>query len=267
MDWRTQRAILSILEGNPIEVLDLTGGSPELNPSFRELVAAAAGIVPQIKVRTNLTVLTEAEQDDLPEFLAERRVELVASLPCYTQQNVDAARGNGAYRRSIAALKRLNRVGYGGGELRLTLVYNPGGPALPGPQADLEVAYRRELARDHGIEFTQLLTLANMPIGRFGEALRAEGRFDEYVGLLVESHNPEAVPRVMCRRLVSVGWDGRLYDCDFNQALEIALADGLPRTIRDFDYETLAHRPIETRVHCYGCTAGAGSGCMGALVA
>ena len=267
MEWRAQQAILSILEASPIDTLDLTGGSPELNPTFRELVGAASEVVGHIKVRTNLTVLTGAEQRGLPEFLAQRGVELVASLPCYTEENVDAQRGNGAYRRSIAALRRLNQIGYGAGDLRLTLVYNPGGAALPGPQADLEADYRRELAQDHGIEFTQLLTIANMPIGRFGEELRASGRLDDYMDLLVESHNAEAVPRVMCRSLMSVGWDGRLYDCDFNQALDLALTDGLPRTVHDFDYETLAHRPIATGAHCYGCTAGAGSGCMGSLVA
>jgi radical SAM/Cys-rich protein len=268
MDWGLQRAILSLLERAPIDTLDLTGGSPELNPTFREFVDAASSVVSAIKVRTNLTVLTEPEQTDLPDFLADHGVELVASLPCYTQENVDAVRGNGAYQRSIAALGRLNEIGYGvaDSELRLTLVYNPGGPALPGPQAELEAAYRRELAAEHGVEFSGLITITNMPIGRFGEQLRASGRYDEYLDLLVASHNPEAVPRVMCRSLISVAWDGRLYDCDFNQALGIALDERLPRTIADFDHEILASRCIRTDVHCYGCTAGAGSGCLGALV-
>lgn len=268
MDRRTQEAVLAALEGSPIETLDITGGSPELNPTFRKFVARAAEIVPRIKVRTNLTVLSEPGRSDLPRFLADREVELVASLPCYTRENVDAMRGNGTYRKSIAVLRRLNDIGYGiaGSGLRLTLVYNPGGAALPGPQCDLEADYRRELARAHGIEFSQLLTITNMPIGRFGARLRESGGFDDYLDLLVKSHNPDALPRVMCRSLISVAPDGRLYDCDFNQALELPLPECLPQTIWDFDYETLAARPIHTDLHCYGCTAGAGSGCLGALV-
>jgi len=268
MEWSTQRIILSVLERDHFNTLDLTGGSPELNPTFREFVAAAAGIVPHIKVRTNLTVLNKPEQSNLPEFLAERGVELVASMPCYTRENVDAVRGNGVHEKSVAALRRLNAIGYGAadGSLFLTLVYNPRGPALPGPQAELEAAYRRELAKEHGIQFNRLLTIANMPIGRFGEQLQKSGRFGEYLALLVDNHNPEALPHVMCRTLISVAWDGRLYDCDFNQALDMRLAGSLPQAIRDFDYPALAERQIQTAVHCYGCTAGAGSGCMGALV-
>ncbi|UCH35762.1 MAG: arsenosugar biosynthesis radical SAM protein ArsS [Armatimonadota bacterium] len=269
MEWDTQRAIVSVLERHPIETLDLTGGSPELNPTFRDFVSAAAAVVPNVKVRTNLTVLTEPEQADLPEFFAERTAELVASMPCYTQENVDAVRGNGAYGKSIAALKRLNGIGYGvaNSGLSLTLVYNPAGPALPGPQAELEDAYRHELGRDHGIEFSRLITITNMPIGRFEEQLRESGDLEDYWDLLVKSHNPEAVAHVMCRVLLSVAWDGRLYDCDFNQALDLRLGEDVPQTIWEFDYAALSARPIKTATHCYGCTAGAGSGCMGSLVA
>jgi radical SAM/Cys-rich protein len=262
MDWAIQRTILSILERDPIDTLDLTGGSPELNPTFREFVDAAASSVSHIKVRSNLTVLTEPDQADLPEFLARRDVEIVASMPCYTQENVDAVRGNGAYGKSIAALRRLNEIGYGraDADLRLTLVYNPGGPALPGPQADLEDAYRERLAADHGIEFTGLLTITNMAIGRFADQLRESDRYDDYVDLLVSSHNPGNVPHVMCRSLISVSWDGRLYDCDFNQALGLPLREGLPQTVDDFDHRRLAARPIVTALHCYGCMGALASG-------
>lgn len=217
--------------------------------------------------RCNLTILLAPGYDDLPEFLAQRRVEVVASLPCYLPQNTDAQRGAGVFEKSIAALRRLNSVGYGRPEGPiLTLVYNPVGPSLPPPQPGLEAAYRRELADRYGVTFNRLFTITNMPISRFLDDLIREGRQEEYMEKLATAYNPAAVAGVMCRTTLSVGWDGRLYDCDFNQMLGLGLRPGLPRHVRDFDPDKLAERQIVTANHCYGCTAGSGSGCQGAIV-
>jgi len=217
--------------------------------------------------RCNLTVLFEPGQEDTAEFLAEQRVKVVASLPCYTAGNVDAQRGKRVFERSIAALRRLNALGYAapGSGLALDLVYNPLGPSLPPDQATLEATYRTQLGESHGIRFDHLVAITNMPIKRFAHALERDGRHAEYMGLLVNHFNPDTVPALMCRFLVSVGWDGALYDCDFNQMLELPLA-ARPRTIFEIDdLAELSAAPIATAPHCFGCTAGSGSSCGGAL--
>jgi radical SAM/Cys-rich protein len=268
MSRETMLLCLDVLSRADIATLDITGGAPEMNPHFRWLVAEARKQGRHVIDRCNLTILLAPGYDDVPEFLAEKRVEIVASLPCYSPENTDAQRGDGVFDKSIAALRRLNALGYGRTDsgLILTLVYNPLGPNLPPPQAGLEAAYRRELANRYGIVFNRLYTITNMPISRFLEDLTRAGRHEEYLAKLIAAYNPEAVEGVMCRTTLSVGWDGRLYDCDFNQMLELDLAAGLPRHIRDFDAAALSRRAIVTAPHCYGCTAGSGSGCQGAIV-
>jgi radical SAM/Cys-rich protein len=253
-----------------LDVLDLTGGAPELNPSFRWLVARARARGRRVLVRCNLTVLFVEGMEDLAEFYRDHEAELVCSLPCYTAENVDQQRGHGVFDRSIEALRRLNSLGYGrpGSGLVLDLVYNPLGAFLPPAQAELEARYREELGRLFGIEFRRLLTITNMPIQRFAEQLCRWGKHEEYMGLLVNHFNPAAAAEVMCRSLLSVGWEGTLYDCDFNQMLELPLTgrDGRPLTIWDLDcVGDLAGKAIVTASHCLGCTAGAGSSCGGAL--
>ncbi len=269
MDLRTAERVLVLLERNPgIELLDLTGGAPELCPHFRMLVSGARARGRKVIDRCNLTVLFEGGQEDTAQFLAEEKAAIVASLPCYGPVNVERQRGRGVFEKSIAALQLLNDLGYGlpGSELTLDLVYNPVGPALPPPEAELEAQYRDELGHRFGISFHRLLTLTNMPIARFAADLARQGREAEYSSLLVNHFNPATLPGVMCRSLVSVGYDGRLYDCDFNQMLEIPLGAGA-RTVWDGDeLEALADARIATASHCFGCTAGAGSSCGGALV-
>ncbi len=239
-----------------------------MNPHFRFFVAEARKLGCHIIDRCNLTILRAPGHDDLPEFLAAQRVEVVASLPCYLAENTDAQRGDGVFDKSIAALRRLNALGFAqpASGLTLTLVYNPLGPALPPPQPGLEAAYRRELASRYGVTFSRLFTITNMPISRFLDDLVRSGRMEEYMAKLVAAYNPAAAAGLMCRTMLSVAWDGRLYDCDFNQMLELELLPGLPRHIRDFDADALAERRIVTGQHCYGCTAGSGSGCQGAIV-
>jgi radical SAM/Cys-rich protein len=268
MTRETMAACLDVLARSGIPTLDVTGGAPEMNPHFRWLVAEARKLGRHVIDRCNLTILLTAGHDDLPDFLAEQRVEVVASLPCYLAENTDAQRGEGVFGKSITALRRLNALGYGRPDsgLLLTLVYNPLGPTLPPPQPALEAAYRRELAARYGVTFNRLYTITNMPISRFLDDLVRSGRHDEYLAKLVAAYNPEAAAGVMCRTTLSVGWDGKLYDCDFNQMLELSLAAGLPQHIRDFDPDALAGRRIVTGQHCYGCTAGSGSGCQGAIV-
>jgi radical SAM/Cys-rich protein len=260
--------VLKVLGDSPsIEIVDITGGAPELNPNFRYLVTESRRMGRRVIDRCNLTVLFEPGMDDLDEFLAASEVEIIASLPCYTPANVDQQRGRGVFEKSIEALRVLNRLGYGlpNSLLRLSLVYNPLGASLPPPQERLEADYKRELGKQYGIEFQHLYTLTNMPIQRFAAQLGQSGKYAEYMGLLVNHFNPGTVPALMCRSLVSVGWDGQLYDCDFNQMLEIGLGAG-PRTIWDIaSVSLLAGREINTASHCFGCTAGAGSSCGGAL--
>jgi radical SAM/Cys-rich protein len=250
-----------------LHTLDLTGGAPELHPEFRRLVAAGRAHGLKVIDRCNLTVLFEAGQEDTPQFLAGQGVAVVASLPCYSSANVEKQRGKGVFAQSIAALQRLNALGYGhpGSGLELDLVYNPGGPSLPPSQAALEADYRARLSADFDIVFNRLFTLANMPIKRFLHDLRRDGRLDAYMQLLIDHFNPRAAEGVMCRNLVSVGWDGALYDCDFNQMLAMP-AGGARTTLWDIArLDAIEQRPIAFGTHCYGCTAGAGSSCGGAL--
>ncbi len=257
---------LEAVRDGVIEVVDVTGGAPEMNPHFRWFVEQAAALGCRVIDRCNLTILLAPGYETLPEFLAAHRVEIVASLPCYLEDNVDRQRGGGVYRKSIEALRRLNALGYGrDAALPLSLVYNPGGPSLPPDQSRLEADYRRELKARWGIEFTRLYALANLPISRFLDDLLRQNRLDEYLGKLVQAFNPATLAGVMCRSTLSVDWQGNLYDCDFNQMLELPVASGAPRHIRDFSAAQLAGRPIVTGRHCYGCTAGAGSSCQGAL--
>jgi radical SAM/Cys-rich protein len=269
MDRRGIERVLELLARNPtVRCLDVTGGAPELHAHFRTLVAGARALGRRVIDRCNLTVLLEPGQEDTAEFLAAHGVEIVASLPCYLEENVDRQRGRGVHRGSVEALLRLNRLGYGrpGSPLVLDLVYNPLGPELPPGQAELEARYRSELRARFGVEFHRLLTLANMPIRRFARALARRGELAAYQALLVNHFNPETLPGLMCRELLSVGHDGRLFDCDFNQALGLPLP-GPERTIWDLDdLAALAGRPVATARHCFGCTAGAGSSCGGALV-
>lgn len=264
---KTADRILELLERSPgVTTLDLTGGAPELHDQFRKLVIGARELQRDVIDRCNLTVLLVPGQEDTAEFLAEHRVQIIASLPCTEPDNVDEQRGRGVFIRSLQALQRLNRLGYGKphSRLRLDLVYNPLGPTLPPPQAELEERYRVEMRR-HGIEFHRLLTITNMPIKRFAQRLARESKAEEYLSLLVNHFNPDTVSRLMCRDLVSVGFDGQLYDCDFNQMLEIPLG-GRPRTVWDIDnLEDLVGSGIATDRHCYGCSAGNGSSCGGAL--
>jgi radical SAM/Cys-rich protein len=271
MDGETVDAVLEALRATRASTLDLTGGAPELNPHFRRLVREARALGTRVIDRCNLTVLSEPGQQDLAAFLAEQRVEVVASLPCYLEDNVDAQRGKGVYTASVQGLLALNALGYGAGDgaLVLNLVYNPLGPSLPPPQAALEADYRRMLGERFGIRFDSLLTLANMPIQRFGSTLISKGTFAGYMGLLKGAHRDENLDAVMCRDLVSVDWQGWLYDCDFNQMLGLPLrAGGRARThVRELAANALAGLPIVVRDHCYGCTAGQGSSCGGALAA
>jgi radical SAM/Cys-rich protein len=259
--------VLELLAASPdVTTVDLTGGAPELNPHFRRLVRETRALGRAVIDRCNLTVLFEPGMDDLAEFLAEHAVAVMASLPCYGAENVEKQRGAGVFDKSIHALQRLNALGYGrGAGLALDLVYNPVGAFLPPPQAELEARYRDELGRGFGIDFDRLLTITNMPIKRFAEALARAGEQAAYMGLLVNHFNPATVDGLMCRSLLSVGWDGALYDCDFNQMLELPLGGG-PATIFDVPgLGDLTGAPIATAAHCYGCTAGTGSSCGGAL--
>ena len=267
MTEATARRLIALLAAAPgVTALDLTGGAPELNPNFRYLVTEARGLGRRVIDRCNLTVLSEPGMDGLAELLAAQQVEIVASLPCYSAENVERQRGRGVFDRSMTALRQLAALGYGDGVSGrvLDLVYNPGGAFLPPEQAGLERRYKQELAA-LGVRFDHLLTLTNMPIRRFADSLARAGKAVAYMDLLVQSFNPATVPGLMCRTQVSVGWDGALYDCDFNQMLELPL-DGRPRTIWEIaSLDELSERRVTTGSHCFGCTAGAGSSCSGAL--
>jgi radical SAM/Cys-rich protein len=262
----TVAEVLGFVSKNRISVLDITGGAPELHPQFREIVARARALGVRVIDRCNLTILEEPGQEDLAEFLEANQVEIIASLPCYTLELVDRQRGKGVYEKSIRALKRLNSRGYGT-RLPLDLVYNPQGPSLPPAQDRLEADYKRILGETHGVVFSRLYTLANMPIQRFGSTLVSKGQFNGYMKLLRDAHRDENLETVMCRTLVSVDWQGYVYDCDFNQMLDLPLALAGRRRIRlaDLAGRDLAGNPIAVRDHCYGCTAGQGSSCGGAL--
>jgi radical SAM/Cys-rich protein len=267
MTRETAEKVLSAVRRFRIPTLDITGGAPELNPSFRRLVAEARRAGAHVMVRHNLTVTFEPGQEDLPEFFREHGVEVVSSLPYFLEQQTDAQRGRGVFEKSVEALRRLNAVGYGreGSGLTLDLVYNPVGAYLPPAQVAIERDFKRELLSRYGVTFDRLYTITNMPIKRFLEYLRRSGNEERYMRKLVEAFNPATVEGLMCRTLVSVDWTGRLYDCDFNQMLELGVARGLPQTIDDFDPARLAARRIVTGAHCFGCTAGAGSSCGGAV--
>lgn len=270
LDRAGAERILDVLAASPgIETLDLTGGAPELHPEFRFLVAGARESGKHVVDRCNLTVLFEPGQSDTAAFLARHQVEIIASLPCYTPENVEAQRGRGVFDGSIRALLELNELGYGmpDSPLRLRLVYNPVDASLPGAQGELESRYRAELRRLFGIEFHDLLTITNMPIKRFARELEREGRMADYMQLLVAHFNPENVPGLMCRDTLSVAWDGRLYDCDFNQALDLPTRGPAPDIFALDRASRFEGAPIATGPHCFGCTAGAGSSCGGALQA
>ncbi|MFQ5519428.1 MAG: arsenosugar biosynthesis radical SAM (seleno)protein ArsS, partial [Mariprofundus sp.] len=257
------------LAAQQIKTLDLTGGAPEMNPHFRHLVKEAGRLGVRVIDRCNLTILTEDGYEDMAEFLVLHKVEVVASLPCYLGDNVDAQRGKGVFDQSIRALKKLNALGYGldGSELKLTLVYNPQGPSLPPSQAELEVAYKRELHLRFGIVFNQLFTITNMPIQRFGSTLVSRGEFASYMQLLKEAYSEGNLADVMCKSLISIDWQGFVYDCDFNQMLNLPIQEqgGKRSHLSELLQTDLTGRPIVVMDHCFGCTAGQGSSCGGAL--
>ena len=271
MTERTMQQALALARAAGARTVDITGGAPELHPAFRTLVTQARAEGFHVIDRCNLTVLGEPGQEDLAAFLAQQQVEIIASLPCYLEDNVAQQRGHGVYARSIAALQQLNALGYGDAAagLPLHLVYNPVGAQLPPPQAALEADYRRELGTRFGIQFHRLLTLTNMPIARFAHQLRREGLFEAYLTRLSAAFNPATVEHLMCRRLVSISWEGYLYDCDFNQMLALPAGNGSPLRLGEMPVESLVRHllahTIRVGQHCYGCTAGAGSSCGGAL--
>jgi len=267
MSRQTMDAIVEVATAARAELVDLTGGAPELHPDFCSFVLALRERDLTVQVRTNLTVLLEPGMEGMPEFYRANGIRLAASMPCYLEENVRAQRGKGVYEKSVEAIRRLNELGYGSDPaLPLDLVYNPGGPFLPPDQASLQDDYKRELHERFGITFTRLLTIANMPIGRFLKRLRAEEREQSYMQLLRGSFNVETLDGLMCRHQINIGWDGTIYDCDFNLALGLPVNHGAPNHIKSFDERALAERRIVTGEHCYGCTAGGGSSCRGALV-
>ncbi len=266
MSRRTAEQVVELLRRHPIPTLDITGGAPELNPQFRWLVHEARALGRHVIDRCNLTVLLTGPQADLVDFLATHEVEVVASLPSFRSAGTDAQRGAGVFEKSIEAMRRLNAAGYGkGGTLRLNLVHNPVGAFLPGSQSSLERNYKRELETRHGIVFNQLYTITNMPISRYLEYLERTGNLRPYLELLVNSFNPRAASAVMCRTQLSVGWDGTLYDCDFNQMLAMPVNHGAAKTLADLLTSGQLRRKVRTDRHCFGCTAGAGSSCGGSL--
>ena len=267
MSRATAELALSVLATTEIPTVDITGGAPELCPQFEFLVRGARELGRRVIDRCNLTILLAERFSHLPEFFAEHEVEVVCSLPHYRELNTDRQRGVGTFELSIEALKRLNAVGYGveGSGLKLVLVTNPVGAFLPGGQASLVVEWKREMRRLHGVEFSELFAITNMPISRYLEWLQRSENLDAYLQRLVAAFNPRAVSGLMCRTTLSVGWDGRLFDCDFNQMLELELEGAAPRTLAEFDAALLEGRRILTGRHCFGCTAGSGSSCGGAL--
>ena len=263
-------AVLRFLGRTNIPTVDITGGAPELNPTFDYLVESAVGLGRHVMDRCNLTVIFEPGKDYLPEFFERHRVELVCSLPCYSEENVDRQRGKGTFELSIRALQMFNELGYGQSEsgLVLHLVYNPVGPHLPPPQDQLEQDYKRILKEKFGIVFNRLYCLSNMPITRYATHLKLRGEYEKYMELLENSFNASTLEQVMCRNLISVGWEGTIYDCDFNQMLDLPIrdADGKPLNISTLSFDQVQHLPVTVGDHCYACTAGSGSSCGGALL-
>lgn len=267
MQEETVDRVIHLMKKTPtLKSIDLTGGAPEMNPHFEKLVKAARALGLEVIDRCNLTIFFEDHFQDLPQFLKENQVHVIASLPCYTKDNVDKQRGRGVFDKSIEGLKKLNNLGYGieGTGLILDLVYNPGGAFLPGNQQKLETDYKRELKQFFNIDFNHLYTITNMPIKRFLDDLIRQGKLESYMALLLANFNLKAVETVMCKTLLSIGWDGEIYDCDFNQMLEMNVPSG--KSIHDIDsFEEFKNQAIAIADHCYGCTAGAGSSCGGAL--
>lgn len=267
MGVEVMEQIARFLERHPNITLDITGGCPEMNPNFRYFIACTEGVAPRRLLRSNLAIMAEEGWEWLPEYCRARGVTIVGSLPCYLEENVDRQRGGGVYRSSIEVLKRLNSLGYGT-DAELNLVYNPGGDFVPGSQHELETAYKAELFSRHGIVFNNLFTITNAPIGRFRKQLEANGTFAEYLRLLAGRFNPEAAGNIMCRTLISVDWQGKIYNCDFNQALGMPVTadDGSEISISELDERGMNGKKIRLSQHCYCCTAGEGSSCTGALV-
>jgi radical SAM/Cys-rich protein len=271
MDRQTVELAIEFVAASGAMTADLTGGAPELNPSFRYLVDGLTAIGKRVLVRSNLTVLLEPGMQEIPEYFAAKQVEVIASLPCYTQENVDSQRGSGVYRKSIAVLRQLNGLGYGrdGSGLVLNLAYNPNGVELPGEQEGLEADYKRELLERFGLVFNHLYTITNQPIGRFSRLLRKNGEEDQYAKVLAGAFNPATLSQLMCLRQVSISWDGFIFDCDFNQMLNLCLGNGHAYRLGEIPADELTHRlqgsAIKTGPHCFACTAGAGSSCGGAL--
>lgn len=259
--------IVRLIRRHPGLTLDITGGAPEINPDFRYLVEQTAGLSPQRFLRSNLAVMAEAGYGWLPEFCRSHGLTIVGSLPCYLEENVDRQRGDGVYLKCVQVLKQLNALGYGT-ELELDLVYNPGGDFVPGSQSTLEASYKKELLERHGIFFNNLFTITNAPIGRFKEHLEAAGNYAGYLRLLAERFNPETAENIMCRTLVSVDWQGKIYNCDFNQALKMPItsAAGKVLTLADLEENDMNGKTILLSQHCYSCTAGEGSSCTGSLI-
>ncbi|MDK1031573.1 MAG: arsenosugar biosynthesis radical SAM protein ArsS [Planctomycetia bacterium] len=267
MQWATMELVLHALQSLRSPLVDLTGGAPELNPHVPRFIAALRKARHRVQLRTNLTVLLEPGMETMPEFLKQHQVQLVASMPCYLERNVRAQRGPSVYEKSIEAIRRLNGLGYGCRPgLALDLVYNPVGPFLPPSQDALEADYREDLGKRFGIKFSRLLTITNMPIGRFGDILRKGNRYVDYMQLLRESFNPRTIDDLMCRHQITVDWMGTIYDCDFNLALGMPVDHGAPDNVLEFEPSALLARRIVTGEHCFGCTAGFGSSCRGALV-
>jgi len=267
MPWNIMEDIVGLAEQNRFRLVDITGGSPEVHPDFIRFVSALQDRGQTVQIRTNLTVLMESSLRDIIPFLKTRKVHLVGSLPCYLEENVDAQRGAEVYKKSIAAIRLLNMAGYGvDTALPLNLTFNPGGPYLPPDQSCLEEIYRRELKSRFNISFSKLIILTNMPLGRFRQRLERNGETKHYLSMLKAAFNPVTITGLMCRNQISVDWDGTLYDCDFNLALGMEVNHGMPRSIEAFDYALLKRRQIATGIHCYGCTAGAGSSCSGSII-
>lgn len=267
MGWETMEDVLRVAGDIHCDLVDITGGAPELNPNLKRFIEALHVGGFNIQSRTNLTVLLEPGMEDIPQFFKKHGVKLVASLPCYLEEDVRRQRGAGVFAKSIEAIKKLNEIGYGvDSALILNLVYNPDGPHLPPNQLSLEADYRRELGDRFGLQFSNLLTITNMPIGRFVEDLLERDKDQAYWHLLFESFNPRTIEELMCRHQISISWSGRLYDCDFNLALDLPVNHGAPGHIKNFDHKMLSKRRIVTGKHCFGCTAGSGSSCGGALI-
>ena len=266
MSWHTAQRIIEWIKRSGVRTVDITGGAPEMNPCFRLLVDQLVSLEVSVTARCNLSILLQPGYTDLPEWYAERGVRLACSLPCYTEDNVDNQRGNGVFARSIKALQTLNAVGYGLKEnLVLDLVYNPGGAYLPPPQSTLESQYKQRLFDDFAISFNRLLTITNLPISRFAHFLERNGQRESYQKLLVDNFNAATVGALMCRHLISVDWRGRIFDCDFNQMLELPYAGSQQRYLWDVDVDQVMETRIAVGAHCFGCTAGSGSSCGGAL--